>query len=272
MPLLPADFLVSAFRHLAPAGWGSGLLLSALLLLWRPARAQQNLFNIPAGDLTPANKFFFQQQVNILSRQDFESKSHLVYGLGRGWEVGLNVINVKMDFRRRAELFAVNDGDRSRPMKPLLQATGQKFFYFGPHVKTSVGTQLGVNPVRLRGENRLTHFTYNTWMWEPRPHVKFVAGPYLSDRGTVGRGNQAGMLLGFEAPVAKKWVLMGDVITGTNANAVSVLGFNYLATKRVQLCLGAMLPNPRSQNSAGVVFELNLLGYDDSSEAAPTHR
>ena len=246
-----------------------GLIVGGLLFFVGPARAQQNLFNIPAGDLTPKNKFFFQQQVNILGRQDIESKSHLVYGLGRGWEVGINVINVKMDFRRRAEFFNVNDCDLSRPMKPLLQATGQKFFVFNDKFSTSIGTQFGVNPVRLSGESRLTHFTYNTWMYEPWQHVKFVAGPYVSDRGTVGYGNQVGMLLGFEAPLAKKWILMADIITGTNANAVSVIGFNYLATKRVQLCLGAMLPNPGSRNSQGIVFELNLLGYDDHEEQAP---
>ena len=260
-------------RALARSFSPKAMAVAGLLLAAGQAQGQQNLFNIPAGDLTPKNKFYFQQQVNILTRQDFESKSHLVYGLGKGWEIGVNVINVKMDFRRRAELFAVNDLDRNRPMKPLLQATGQKFFVFNRYLSTSVGTQIGFNPVRYSGESRVTHFTYNTWMFEPLPHVKFVAGPYLSDRGTVGQGNRLGMLLGVEAPLAKKWILMADVITGTNANAVSVIGFNYLATKRVQLCLGAMLPNPGSANSRGIVFELNLLGYDDDGDdqALPPH-
>jgi hypothetical protein len=45
-------------------------------------------------------------------------------------------------------------------------------------------------------------------------------------------------------------------------------GFNYLLTQRAQLCLSTMLPNPRSGNSARIVFELNLLGYDDEEEEA----
>ena len=33
--------------------------------------------------------------------------------------------------------------------------------------------------------------------------------------------------------------------------------------------LGALLPNPGSRNQAGVVFELNLLGYDADADTPP---
>ncbi|WP_097124375.1 hypothetical protein [Spirosoma fluviale] len=75
------------------------------------------------------------------------------------------------------------------------------------------------------------------------------------------------MLLGFEVPVSKKLLLMGDFVSGTNATNVSIIDLNFLATKRLQLCLGGMLPNPNSGNNSGIVFELNLLGFDDG----PTH-
>ena len=228
--------------------------------------AQQNLFNIPAGDLTPKNKFFFQQQTNLYAHNYYEAKNHLVYGLGSGWEVGVNVVNLKMDFRRSAT--ALNDRVEYpvKPMTPLAQLTAQKFFFLGNRLKTSVGTQIGTNPTRLGNNARATHFTYNTWVYEPRHHVKLVVGPYLSDRGTVGKGNTVGMLAGFEFPVSKKVLMMGDFISGTNATSVSVLGLNFLATKRVQLCLGGLLPNPSSGNKPGLVFELNLLGFNDSPD------
>lgn len=117
-----------------------------------------------------------------------------------------------------------------------------------------------MRPITLVGQ---THFTYNTWVYEPRHHVKVVAGPYVSDRGTVGSGNTVGVLAGFEFPVSKRLLVMGDFISGNNATSVSVLGVNFLASRRVQLCLGGLLPNPRSGNSSGVVFELNLLSFDD---------
>ena len=244
------------------------LLLLLLGLLPRAAQAQQNLFNIPAGDLTPRGKVFYQHQTNVYGPRDLESKNHFVYGLGRGWEAGLNVVNIKMDFRNRGDVFLVNRHDPSRPLKPLVQLTGQKFLVVGPTLRASFGTQVGTNPLRFGGaRRRLTHFSYHTWAWSPRHHVKVVAGPYLSDRGTLGAGNRAGLLLGAEYPLTQKLLLMGDFVSGHNATSVSVLGINYLATKRVQLCLGALLPNPGSQNRAGVVFELNLLGYDAGEDA-----
>lgn len=245
-------------------------LLGMLLGLAGPARAQQNLFNIPSGDLTPRGKFFYQHQANVFGLGALETKNHLVYGLGRGWEAGLNVVNLKLNFRRRGQVFAVNRTDPGQPLQPLVQLTGQKFFELGPTLSASVGTQAGTSPLRLDRGRRLTHFTYNTWVWTPRSDVKLVAGPYLSDRGTVGAGNRAGVLAGFEYHLARKWLLMGDFVSGRNATSVSVLGFNYLATQRLQLCLGALLPNPGSRNRGGLVLELNLLGYDADEDAPPT--
>ena len=238
----------------------------ALSLVTFQGYAQQNLFNIPAGDATPKGKFFFQHQINFYSFTSLEAKNHLVYGVTNTWEVGFNVVNLKMNWGHRqqnVEFLTTNSLDKKLIIKPLVQFTSQKFFQLTPHLKTSVGTQIGFNPLVLANKPYLTHFTYNTWMYEPRRHVKFVVGPYLSDFRTVGAGNRLGILLGFELPLHHKLLLMGDFISGNNATAVSVIGFNYLLTKRVQLCLGGMIPNPGSPNKAGVVFELNLLGFDD---------
>jgi hypothetical protein len=248
------------------------VLVGLLLLPGRMARAQQNLFNIPAGDLTPRGKVFYQHQTNVYGPRDAESKNHFVYGLGRQWEVGLNVVNIKMDFRRRgSEVFQTNAGDAGRPLKPLVQLTGQKFWALSSTLSTSLGTQAGTSLLRRSGETarRLTHFTYHTWVWNPRRHAKVVAGPYLSDRGTLGAGNRAGLLLGAEYPLSRKLLLMGDFISGRNTTSGSVLGFNYLATQRLQLCLGALLPNPGTRNAAGLVVEINLLGYDADPDDAP---
>jgi hypothetical protein len=240
--------------------------------------AQQNLFNIPAGDLTPKGTFFFQHQTNFYSLYSTESKNHFVWGLGSGWEIGANVLNLKADWRHidwwnqsdgqngyynQHRFLTTNNADPAAPMKPLFQVTAQKFFFLSEKIKTTIGTQVGTNPFSYGTDPRLSHFTYNTWVYEPRHHVKFVVGPYVTDRGTVGEGNNIGVLVGFEYPLHKRLLLMGDFISGNNATAVSVLGFNFLATKRIQLCLGALVPNPRSGNQSGAVFELNILGFDD---------
>ncbi|AQG80275.1 hypothetical protein [Spirosoma montaniterrae] len=246
------------------------LLLVALLsyTVSHSSLAQQNLFNIPAGDLTPKNKFFFQHQSNFYGSAGVESKNHFVYGLGGGFEIGANVQNLKMEFRQNSPFFTTSsDTDKAAPIRPLFQLTAQKFFFLNDKFKTSIGTQLGTGLNRFGQNMRGTHFTYNTWVYEPRHHVKFVVGPYVTDRGTVGQGNTVGVLVGFEYPVHKKLLIMGDFISGNNATSVSVLGVNFLATKRIQLCLGGLIPNPNSGNKPGVVFELNILGFDDG----PSH-
>ncbi len=39
--------------------------ISALVLLSSIASAQQNLFNVPSGIITPKGELFFQQQFNV---------------------------------------------------------------------------------------------------------------------------------------------------------------------------------------------------------------
>ena len=52
---------------------------------------QQNLFNIPSGDITSSKKVFYQHQLNVYSDK-MESKAHFVYGLGKGWDAGINLV------------------------------------------------------------------------------------------------------------------------------------------------------------------------------------
>ena len=224
--------------------------------------AQQNLFNIPAGEITPAHKVFFQHQTNIYSLNEFESKNHFVYGLGKGWEAGINVVNLKMNLNREADFLTVNDQGLGFPMKPLLLFTTQKMFSLGNKWKTSIGSQAGFNLTGRNGNHRFTHYTYNLWVFEPKKGLKLIAGPYLTDHRFVGRNNIMGVQAGVEAKGSKKVILMADFISGRNATGVSVWGINYNLTKRLQFCLGGLLPNPGSNNAAGAVFEINILGYD----------
>ena len=55
---------------------------------------------------------------------------------------------------------------------------------------------------------------------------------------------------------------MGDWISGNNDASVSVIGAMFNASKRVQLCAGWQIPNPNTPKPMGLVFELNILGYD----------
>ncbi|MBY0436528.1 MAG: hypothetical protein K2U26_20735 [Cyclobacteriaceae bacterium] len=73
--------------------------LSALvfvLLLATQAQGQQNLFNVPSSDITPKAKPFFQQQLNLSSGL-VQFNSTFSYGLGRGAEIGVNILGLNVN-------------------------------------------------------------------------------------------------------------------------------------------------------------------------------
>ena len=241
------------------------LLLSTLLVFFSISitYGQQNLFNIPSGDITPKGKFFYQHQFNVYQKK-FESKSHLVYGLGKGWEIGANLLNVGVNHGYiNKPVFMMNDVYGKEPLGPLLVPTAQKQFKVGEHFKLSVGTQTGLNLSENFKNKTIATFIYGLSVYETGNHMKFVVGPYYANNAYLGKvGNNLGFVAGFEIPLSKRWFLMVDHISGNNYNSVTVPGFMYNLTKRVQLCAGYQIPNPGSPIKQAIVLELNLLNYD----------
>lgn len=242
------------------------LSVFSCLIACSTLQAQQNLFNIPSGDINAKNKFFYQHQLNFYSFYSLESKSHLVYGLGNHWEIGANIVNTKFDFnpRNQTPLFEVKDTPTLNPVSPLLMITAQKGFPILPKnlLRLNVGTQLGTNPIN-NGEAQLAFFNYMLLASELPNHTKLTFGTYHTNDYLVGDGTNIGILLGYEIPLSKRWFLMGDMISGNNSNSVAVIGGMYNVSKRVQFCFGGIIPMPDNDITPhGVVLELNLLGWD----------
>ena len=55
---------------------------------------------------------------------------------------------------------------------------------------------------------------------------------------------------------------MGDFISGQHKKSVSTFGALYDISKRVQLCVAALLPIPNDKLPVGLVVELNVYGWD----------
>lgn len=225
--------------------------------------AQQNLFNIPSGDITPKKKFFYQHQLNFYSGK-FESKSHFVYGLGKGWDIGFNLINSAFAMKKGHWFEFQEQPITETPLQPVALFTAQKSFKVTDKFQLNVGTQLGSNINRYTDNLRFAHYTYSVGLLEIFNHWKITFGGYYSNDILKGRGNDAGILLGYDIPIVPhKFYLMGDFISGNNSQGMSVIGLMVPASKRLQFCLGAIVPNINNkQGSYGIVFELNLLGWD----------
>jgi hypothetical protein len=247
------------------------LVIFALILSLIKLSAQQNLFNIPSGDITQKDKFFYQHQFNFYEFYKFESKAHVVRGLGADFEIGLNVINKKFDLSKRSGYFVQNEHINGSALSPLALLTLQKQFKLHARLKINIGTQLGSNFGTQWHKKKLAYFNYGVAQLELPYHIKLVGGVYSSNDAFLGLGQDNGILLGYEIPLSKRWYLMGDYISGNHSNGVSVIGAMYNASKRLQLCIGALVSNrANAQFQAdfgnryidGIVLEINVLGWD----------
>lgn len=247
------------------------IIVFLLFSVFHTLQAQQNLFNIPSGDLTAKGKFFYQHQINVYGIKAVESKWHFVYGLGKGWDAGINIINTKLNFQPEngERWFKLNDDLAKAPASPLALLTLQKSFQLASKLKLNIGTQAGTN---LTGANHFAHLTYGVFNYEFSHHIKITAGPYWTNTAFVGKGNTTGLLVGYEIPLSKRWYLMGDFVTGNHSNSVAALGGMYNLTKRIQLCAGAIIPNFNNRDASyGVVFEINIMTWDMWNDKKDAH-
>lgn len=225
------------------------------------AKAQQNLFNIPSGDIVPKGKFFYQHQINTYGSK-FESKGHFVYGLGKGWDVGANLVGTGAYFDPSWKPIYNSDFSQRKALTPTLLATLQKQLLISEKWAVNLGTQSGFNLTGQSEKIQPAFFHYGLLTYQVKPGRKILIGPYVTNNQYVGSGNTVGIQVGYEWKVTDKFYLMGDFISGNNESGVLVPGIMYNVSNRVQLCLGYMLPNPNNPKNQAVVFEFNWYGWN----------
>jgi len=143
-----------------------------------------------------------------------------------------------------------------------LLGTLQKQWGLGERTFLNLGTQAGFNLSRRLERKQFNHFSYGLVNHHLAPGRRIIVGGYLSNPMFIGEGNRAGLMVGYEWKLTEKWYLMGDWLSGRNDTGVGVIGAMFWPGKHVQLCAGALIPNPRTPKPAGLVLELNLLGWD----------
>lgn len=236
------------------------LLFALIVFSSFQLKAQQNLFNIPSGDITEKNKHFYQHQLNVYTNQ-LESKSHWVYGLGNGWDAGINLVGKSIYFGNYFD-FKHNDSPNQGALYPWLMGTAQKQFNLNRHFDLNLGVQAGYNLTDRLQSKTFSHFLYGLGVWHFKKGSRLVGGVYHSSPRFIGNGNAIGVMAGYELKLSKKFYLMGDWVSGQNEASVAVLGAMYNAGKRVQLCAGWQIPNPGTPKPMALVLELNLLGWN----------
>lgn len=222
--------------------------------------AQQNLFNIPSGDITKEGEKFYQHQFNFYTDK-IESKGHFVYGLGNGWDAGVNIVG-KGAYYTDTWRFSYNSNSNKGSVYPNLLGSLQKQFKLHANLFINLGTQIGFNLSNKLEKKQLNNFNYSILTYHFGKGNKIVGGIYTGNQMFLGTGNNAGALLGYELKISKNIYFMGDWISGNNNESAMVLGGMYNISKRIQLCTGWLIPNKNNPKPQGIVFEVNILSWD----------
>lgn len=236
--------------------------LALLAVFAAPASAQQNLFNVPSGVITPKDELFFQQQFNI-GRLSGTSNTSTAFGLGDGWEAGINLLDLYMYDHSGTT-------DDSLPTasvqgNPDFMVNLQKGVELTDFWSSAIGTQAGFNPTRRTNHIQFQNFTWWVNSFEAPGHEawgKWYLGAFFANHAYAGSGNRTGAMLGCEIPIVKnKLSFQADALLGDNDLSVAVLGAVYTFDNRWQLSLGAQIPMPNSGNAHGIVVEFTYPGF-----------
>lgn len=237
-------------------------LCSAVVLLTAPGRslAQQNLFNVPNGQITKPGEMFFQQQFNF-TRPNGTSNTTFDFGLGNGWEVGFNFLDLEL-YRPTSD-----PADTGRQqVNPDVLFNVQKGFEVTEFCDLSMGGQFGWNPSIRHQERRFLNYSWviNQFKVPDREELgKWYLGLYSANLAYAGPGDRVGILMGGEIPIIKdRLSFQFDWTGGRNDLGVAVIGGVYTFSSGWQLSVGAQVPVPRSRNDYGLVMELTCPGFE----------
>lgn len=219
------------------------------------ASAQLTVFNVSSSDITDARKLSAQQQFEI--QDEIESSTTLTYGLGKKWEVGINLIN--LDYSVKNKQIEVNDTSITNPFAPLILINAQKVFELNSTFSVGIGTVAGTNLIRIHS-NSFVYYGYSNLLISAgdQDRYQFAAGPYISNHKYLGDGPvyglQAAMDTGFWY---KKIHLLADWISGSHPKGKFSVGFEVFLSERLPLAFGWQRSNVDGSQAA--VLQLTFL-------------
>lgn len=234
------------------------LVLFLLVCTGHCTVAQQNLFNVPSSDITVKDKLFFQQQVNFLTDGTSALNTTFCYGLGRDFEVGINVLGLFIDPHAPGGAIQTNADASKPPVYPFFTLNLQKAFVLNRTFKLGIGTQAGFSPGMHFG-----NFTYlNLVTVIPQLQLKLITGANHGSETILGPEvhDPIGFQAGFEKEVLHSHLMvMGEYISGKHTLGVSVLGLGYHLSDHWVLSAGYQFSSAGNPSPNSVVFELTFV-------------
>lgn len=216
------------------------------------ARAQQNYFNVPSGEITEKNKLFAQLQSNFTSSV-MQNNLTLDMGLGHKMELGFNIFSLDTRLQNLPTFSVIKNPDI--PLAPLYLLNFQKGISAG-NWDLSLGVQAGGNQYSNHHPAWWQYGLAKRKIGNNGPLI--TCGYYAGNHQYLGYGNHAGFMFGteqklFETRKQYSVKLNADVISGRNAIAVCVPGLVFSWKDKFLLSAGAQLPVASDNPHAFVV-------------------
>ncbi len=234
---------------------GRCFVLAVLVLFFaQNALAQRTFFNVPMMETEGTNEVLFQQQLTVTD--EVESGTTFTYGLGRRWEVGLNLSHLTLHYAPRTRIVELQSPEAEK--NPHLTLNLHKGVQLTEWWLASVGTRSGLTYEGAWEQAQFAHFSYLGSQFNiPGTEFKLVGGGYYANPAYVGEGNQVGYMVGLQVPIrSDKLVFEGEYLSGTNRYSNWALGLGLQLSANWQLAAGAQLPAPGSGNPYGATIQL----------------
>ncbi len=217
--------------------------------------AQLTVFNVSSSTITDKSKISVQQQFEI--QDQIESSTTLTYGLGKKWEIGLNLVNLNYNIKEKS--INTNDSSIVSPYAPLLLANAQKVFEINDILSFGLGAIAGTN-LTSSHNRKFVYYSYANMLASAgeQDQYQVAAGPYISNHRYLSQGPSYGFQCAVDAGLwYKKLHLMADWISGSHDKGRLTLGLEIFLTQRLPLSLGWQRSN--RDGSQGAVLQLTFL-------------
>lgn len=228
-------------------------------------QAQQNFFNVPSSEITKPSEVLFQEQINFTAK-DWQSNTTFSYGLGKNFEVGVNVLGLRLNPTFRDSVLLTNDDIRVEPLHPAVLLNAQKAFPLSSMLQLAVGTQLGTNAGSRRA---LINYNYLDLAIDlEKTNTRIIMGGHTFTKAFVGdaKGNDhtspantifPGFQVGIDQSLVKdKLKLIADFISGKHTLSEFSGGVEYIIHHKWDVSVGYQLPNPHSLAQKGIICQL----------------
>ena len=227
---------------------------AALLLTASTANAQLTIFNIPESKAVPNGKLYFQEQLNIHKKTI--SETTLTYGLGRGWEIGVNAFDVTLHTGDNERLIRLEEENPAE--SPMFLLNMKKGFQLTKSWRFAVGSRAGGNKANFE-DLEIAHFSYANTEICAGEAGKIVGGAYLTNPEYSGGDEDWGYMAGFKFRMIKIFNVQADYISGKSDISYITIGGGLNLPRDWELSTGVMLPSPGSRNPAMLTLQLSNL-------------